>query len=127
MSGEGAGIVDGIALWTFGSLAGGRFGQGFAGHLDVAAEGQQADLVVGIAAFDAEEAGAEADGEGLDADSAQLGDGEMAEFVNDHHDADEDDESDDCDNDLVKVLHRVRVFPWPCASFELISSYGISA
>ena len=52
-----------------------------AGHLDVAAEGKQARAVVGVAAFEAEEAFAEADGEDLDADAAELGDGEVAEFV----------------------------------------------
>ena len=50
----------------------GCFAGDLAGHLDVAAEGQGGDLVVGVAAAEAEEALAEADGEGLDADAADL-------------------------------------------------------
>ena len=65
-----------------------------AGHLDVAAQGQQADLVVGVAVLEAEEARAKAEGERLDADAAELGDGKVAELVDHDHDADQDDKSD---------------------------------
>ena len=49
-----------------------------AGHLDVAAEREDGDAVVGVAVAEAEDAGSEADGEGLYADAAELGDDEVA-------------------------------------------------
>ncbi len=52
-------------------------------------------LVVGVAAAEAEEAFAEADGEDLDADAAELGDGEVAELVDQDHDAKDDEKLDD--------------------------------
>ncbi len=61
-----------------------------AGHLDVAAEGDGGELIVGVAAAEAEETLAEADGEDLDADAAELGDGEVAELVDENHDAEDD-------------------------------------
>ena len=80
---EVAGVVVGVWLrrgsWEY-----------LAGHLDVAAEGEDGDAVVGVAALEAEEALAEADGEDLDADAAELGDGEVAEFVDQNHDAKDD-------------------------------------
>ena len=62
-----------------------------AGHFDVAAQGKQADLVVGIAVFEAEQARTEAKGKRLDTHLAELGDGKMAELVDHDHDADKDD------------------------------------
>ena len=82
--------------------------RGFAGHLDVAAEGQQADLVIGVAALDAEKARPEADGKCLDADAAELGDGKMAKFVDHHHHANQDNESDGGNDKFVKILHRIK-------------------
>ncbi len=79
------GGVDGVGGRAVGWLAYGL--EALAGHLDVAAEGNGCDLVVGVAAAEAEEAFAEADGEDLDADSAEFGDGEVAELVNEDHDA----------------------------------------
>jgi hypothetical protein len=67
----------------------------FAGHLDVAAEGEDGDAVVGAAVAEAEEAGAEADGEGFDADAAELGDDEVAELMDEDEDAEDDGEFDD--------------------------------
>ena len=66
------------------------------GHLYVSAEGQDRDAVVGVAAADAEEAFSEADGEDFDADAAELGDGEVAEFVDQNHDAKDDGKLEDC-------------------------------
>ncbi len=83
-----------------------------AGHLDVAAQGQQADLVVGVAEFNAEETRAEAEGEGLDADPAELGDGKVAKLVDHNHDTDEDDEGDDIAKaSNQKIMHRSAVIP----------------
>ncbi len=66
----------------------------FAGHFDVAAQRQQADFVVGIAVFDAEQAGTEANGKRFDADTAELGNGKMSEFMDHHHESEEDDKGD---------------------------------
>ena len=46
--------------------------------------------------LEAEEAFAEADGEDLDADAAELGDGEVAELVDENHDAKDDGKLKDC-------------------------------
>jgi len=69
----------------------------FARHLNVAAEGKDADFVVGIAEFDSEEAGSKTDGKGLNAHTAKLGDGKMAKLMDYYHNADQDDKRDDCD------------------------------
>ncbi len=61
-----------------------------AGHFDVAAQGEAADAVVGVAALPAPEAGAEADGENFDADAEGFGDDEMSPFVDEDHDAEDD-------------------------------------
>ncbi len=66
------------------------FGRIFARHLDVAAERQQAHAVVGIAAAEADEALAKADGEDFDPDAEKFGDGKMAELVHQNHDAEHD-------------------------------------
>ena len=76
-------------------IVGDFFAGDFAGHLDVAAEGQDVDLVVGFAAAEADEALAEADGEGFDADAAPLGHDEVAELVNEDHEAEHEEELDD--------------------------------
>ena len=99
--GEGAGEGDEDALPAgvgveLAGVAGGGFAGVVACHLDVAAEGEEGDAVVGVAALDAEEALAEADGEGLDADAAELGDGEVAKFVDENHDAKDDGKFEDC-------------------------------
>ncbi len=64
----------------------------FAGHFDVAADGEDGDAVVGIAVAEAEEAGAEADGEGFDTDAAEFGNDEVAELVNEDEEAKDDSE-----------------------------------
>jgi hypothetical protein len=46
---------------------------------------------------------AEADGEGFNADAAEFGDGEVAELVDQDHDAEDDSEEDDGLNDLHEV------------------------
>ena len=67
----------------------------FAGHFDVAAEGDGGDLVLGVAAPEAEETFAETDGEDLDTDAAEFGDGEVAKLVDENHDAEDDEKLDD--------------------------------
>ncbi len=93
--GDGAGEGDEDALPAgvrveLAGVAGGGFAGIVAGHLDVSAEGKGGDAVVGVAALEAEEAFAEADGEDLDADAAELGDGEVAELMDEDHDAEDD-------------------------------------
>jgi hypothetical protein len=66
-----------------------------AGHLDVTAEGEKRETIVGVAAFEAEEALAEADGEDLDPDTAEFGDGEVAELMDEDHDSKDDSKLDD--------------------------------
>ncbi len=103
--GDGAGDGDEDALpagmvLEFAGIEGGLMlvaaGDGFvadAGHFDVAAKGDEVDAVVGAVVDEAEEALAEADGEGFDADAAELGDEEVAELVHDDHDAEHDGEA----------------------------------
>ncbi len=103
--GDGAGDGDEDALpagvvLEFSGIEGGLMltaaGDGLvadAGHFDVAAEGHEVDAVVGAVVDEAEEALAEADGEGFDADAAELGDEEVAELVHDDHDAEHDGEA----------------------------------
>src|SRR6266851_792785 len=81
-----------------------------AGHLDVAAEGDGGDLIFGLAAAEAEEAFAEADGEDLDADAAEFGDGEVAELVYENHDAEDDEKLDDCGHEVGEDLVTFWVF-----------------
>jgi hypothetical protein len=105
MGGKGAGIVGrGDSGRAAGRVA--DLSEVFAGHFDVAAQGEEADLVVGIAVMKAKEARAEAEGECFDAYLAELGDGEMAEFMDDHHDADQDDKGYNGDE---KFMHRCAV------------------
>ena len=52
-------------------------------------------LVVGPAVAEADEALAEADGEGLDADAAPLGDDEVAELMDQHHEAEHEEKLND--------------------------------
>ena len=61
-------------------------------HFDVAADGQCADAVVGIASDEAEQARSHADGESVDADPRPAGSGEVAQFVEEDHDIDADEE-----------------------------------
>ncbi len=97
---EVAGVVDGGRCFAWG--VGGE--AHLAGHLDVAAEGDGGDLVLGVAATEAEETFAEADGEDLDADAAELGDGEVAELVDQNHDAKDDEKFDDCRHEVGEDL-----------------------
>ena len=75
-----------------------------AGHFDVAAEGDGCELIFGIAAAEAEEAFAEADGEDLNADAAELGDGEVAELVDQNHDAKDDEKLNNCRHEVGEDL-----------------------
>ena len=67
----------------------------FAGHFDVAAEGEEGDAVVGIAVAEAEEAGSEADGEGFDADAAGFGNDKVAELMDEDKETEDDGEFND--------------------------------
>ena len=58
-----------------------------AAHFHVAAEGDGADAVVGVAAAEAEQALAKSDGENLDSHAQQLRDGVVAEFMNQNHES----------------------------------------
>ncbi len=85
----GAGATHGIAVSAE-----------FAGEFDEATDGEEGDAVVGIAVTEAEEAGTEADGEGFDANAAELGNDEMAELVNEDEEAQDDSEFNDNDEDM---------------------------
>ena len=98
--GEGPGISS--------DFVGGLFGGVFARHLHKSAEREQADLVVGIAVFEAEQARSEAEGEGLDAHSEQLGHNKMTQLVQDHDQADKDDEGGGRNQEL---MHRWSAIP----------------
>ena len=66
--------------------AGARFQRILARHLDVAAQRQRADAIVGIAAPEAGQALAKADGENVHPDAKRLSGGIMAELVHQDHD-----------------------------------------
>src|ERR1035437_13481 len=101
--GEGAGVVRrGNGSFAFGGVA--EFGEVLASHFDIAAQGKQADLVVGVSVLVAEEARAEAEGEGLDADPAEFGYGKVAELGHHNHDTDHDDKRDDSDKIVMKIM-----------------------
>ncbi len=59
----------------------------FTAHLDVSAERDGADAVIGVAAAEAQQALTESDGEHLDAHAKQLGCRIMAPFVNQDHES----------------------------------------
>ena len=71
-----------------------------AGHFDVAAEREEGDAVVRTAGAPSDDARAHADGEGFDGDTAELGDGEVAELVDEDHDAEDDGEFYDDERDV---------------------------
>ena len=81
--GRGAGEGDQHALPAgmvvqLAGVVGDLFAGDLARHLDVSAQRQRVDLVVGAAALNADDLLAEADGKGLDADAAGLGHDEVA-------------------------------------------------
>ncbi len=65
-----------------------------AAHLDVAAQGNRADPIVGVSLAEAEQALAKADGENLDPDPQPFGNGIMAKFMNQDHESEDDDNGD---------------------------------
>ena len=75
----GAGAVGGVFV---GGL--------LAGHLDISAEGDERDAEIGFATAEAEQAGPEAEGEGFDADVEVTGGPVMTQFVDEDHDAEQD-------------------------------------
>src|ERR1017187_3076666 len=81
---------------------------GFAGHLDEAAKGEKADFVVRIAILESKEARTEAEGERLNAHSAELGNGEVAKLVDYNHQADQDDKRSYSNE---KFMHKCTIIP----------------
>lgn len=71
MSKQAAGIHGSALQWSAVSTE-------LAGHLDVAAERQDGDAIVGFAVVEADDARSEANGEGFYADAAELGDDKVA-------------------------------------------------
>ena len=67
-----------------------------AGHLDVAAERQRADAVLGVAAPEAEDRRVEPELELQDADADALGGEEMPELVHEHEHAEHEGERQKC-------------------------------
>ena len=70
--------------------AGAFFDRVITGHAYVTAEWESAEAVVGVAAFYAEKARAETEGEDFDFDAGKLGGDEMSPFVDENHDAEND-------------------------------------
>ena len=68
------------------------------------AKGEDGEAVVRVAAAETEEALAEADGEDFNADATELGYGEVAEFVDQNHDAKDDGKLDDCRHERSRNL-----------------------
>ena len=74
-------------------------------ELDVAAHGDEADPVVGLPFLEPEEPLAVAEGEDLDPDADELGHEEVAEFVDEDEDAEDDDEGERwCRGSLTMAL-----------------------
>jgi hypothetical protein len=94
--GRGSGREGGLGS----GLQGSPVAAELAGHLDVAAEGEDGDAIVGIAVAEAEDAGSEADGEGFHADAAELGDDEVAELVDENEEAEDDGEFNNDEEDM---------------------------
>src|SRR6185312_6741538 len=84
-------------------LAAGLIHGVFAGHLDVAAEGEEAEAVVGAAGGKADQALAEAQRKGFDPHAKALGGEKMAQLVYKHDDAQHHGDSQRVDQN---VIHR---------------------
>ena len=74
-----------------------------AAHLDVAAEWDGVDAIVGLAAAESDQPSAEADGELLDAHPEPLSHGEVAKLVDQDHEAQD---GDDGDKGGQKIRHK---------------------
>ena len=106
---EGAGESDQHALPAgmvvqIAGVAGGLFAGDLAGHFDVSAKRQRIDLIVGSTAAETDDALAETDGEGLDADAAPLGHGEVAKLVHQDHQAEHQKKLKDSGHKSVRIL-----------------------
>src|SRR5215471_17247550 len=87
----------------FARIAGALFHGILASHFYVAAERQQADAIVGLAATEADQALTKAQAESLNPDFEQFGHGIMAKLMNKHQDSQYKDER----NDRVREkMHR---------------------
>ena len=93
-------------------------------HLHKPAQREQADLVVGIAVFEAEQARSEAEGEGFDAHSEKLGHDKMTKLVQDHDQADKDDEG--CGRNQ-KLMHRWSVIPSAKRGLSACDHFGYAS
>ena len=91
-----------------GNFVSGFLGEVLARHLHKSAQREQADLVVGIAVLEAEQARPEAEGEGFDANAAKLGRNKMAQLVQNHDQSDKDDEGSGRNQ---KFMHRWTAIP----------------
>jgi hypothetical protein len=92
MGREGCGVVGGLAFPGI-----------LPGHLDESAQRKKADFVVRLTVLEAEEARPKTKGKGFYADFQELGNGEVAELVNNNHEADKDKERYGGNDDLVNV------------------------
>ena len=75
-------------------VAGGGLVWVLAGHLDVAAERQQADAIIRLALLESPQAPAKAEGKHFHADAKILGRQEMAQFMDEDHHPKNDDHSE---------------------------------
>ena len=82
----------------FAGIAGAFRTRRFAGHFYVSAQRQSTHAIVGVAPLHAKQARAKAEGKNLDADATELGNGEVAELVHQHHDAEHEKERNGRDN-----------------------------
>src|SRR5439155_19717800 len=80
-------------------ITGDRVARILAGHLDVAAERQRADSIVCVAAAETNQPGPETYRERFNFDFEELGDSEMAEFMNNDDDAKDDKGNEDVGRD----------------------------
>src|SRR5580704_2992834 len=84
-------------------IIGARVDRILAGHFDVTAERDRGDAVVGLAPAEAEQARTEADGKNLNPHSQPLGYGEVAELMDQNHEAQHRD-----DVEIVKPAREIR-------------------
>ena len=97
MAGPAAGDQEPLPLRLreeFVCFAGDRVHRRFAGHLHVTAQRKRADPVVGVALSESDQSRPKAYGEGFDLDFEEFRDQEMAQFVNDNDDS----QNQECDD-----------------------------
>src|ERR1035437_1461028 len=88
-------------------------------HLHVTTQRNSADAIVGIAFFEAQQPLAKADGKHFHPDAEILGDGEVAELMNQDHESEHDSHDEDGVKDGQKLRHhsldysKVLIAKWP--------------